>query len=595
MEEIKNLSEDLKRITENQEESDNNALTLSCILEKYRDILTNMSSYLNEHFTFIEQQDFRITREKWSLQGPYWSESDINNEFPEYFDKLMKAETSKMEKIERINCVNSNLHTILTWLKEENDRWVIKTKSDLSWMQTEGCVEELQDRNKQIHSVIDLLNQICTLPLAHCEEVIVTEMKRNFIEANYQVIEILKQKNVREDALKKQIESKLSRIRKRCYIALDAENAADFAKVYSKEVEKYLRRFKIARREHTKWKNKMKQTTNAVLKITMDSVNEKECHEDTGVAVLKREDETETSNDNKEKNLPQEILDIPDSCEEKAVREDFAEKNVVENPKDDENVNPMDDAVVKEDSDENIMDPPDVFSNNPHIEDEDDEFTLPNVPDEVPGELDDKDEILHVRLKELKKFRKKHFNEKKKEKVALIVAPFMPTQSAGAKNIAFCPANLKPDTGHNLENTSREAHVTCHVEEPGNKGPYEETSTKFVHSCDLKPCGQKSHQSDFNEELKDNPNENGPQPMLFLWTILMMILIDSIQKMNKRMDLPPARCSCHYSKETARVLAVTKLTMITSGLKAGMLEIQRRTVKWIKQRKEEVLIGPYSF
>ena len=88
--------------------------------------------------------------------------------------------------------------------------------------------------------------------------------------------------------------------------------------------------------------------------------------------------------------------------------------------------------------------------------------------------------------------------------------------------------------------------------------------------------------------MKDNPNENGPQPMLFLWTILMMILIDSIQKMNKRMDLPPARCSCHYSKETARVLAVTKLTMITSGLKAGMLEIQRRTVKWIKQKKEEI-------
>ena len=154
-------------------------------------------------------------------------------------------------------------------------------------------------------------------------------MKWNFIKANYQVIEILKQKNVREDALKKQVESKLSRIRKRCYIALDAENAADFAKVYSKEVEKYLRRFKIAGREHSKWKNKMKQTTNAVLKITMDSVNEKECHEDTGVAVLKRKDETETSNDNKEKNLPQEILDIPDSCEEKAVREDFAEKNVV--------------------------------------------------------------------------------------------------------------------------------------------------------------------------------------------------------------------------------------------------------------------------
>ena len=370
---------------------------------------------------------------------------------------------------------------------------------------------------------------------------------------------------------KKIIKSKLSRIRKRFYLTRDENTAV----IYQREVDRYVRNFKMTPHEQNGWKKKIEQTYNDVKPL-----------------VDKEENPQDDEND---ENLPQEILDIPDSCEEKAVREDFAEKNVVENPKDDENVNPMDDAVVKEDSDENIMDPPDVFSNNPHIEDEDDEFTLPNVPDEVPGELDDKDEILHVRLKELKKFRKKHFNEKKKEKVALIVAPFMPTQSAGAKDIPFCPANLKPDTGHNLGNTSREAHVTCHVEEPGNKGPYEETSTKFVHSCDLKPCGQKSPQSDFNEELKDNPNENGPQPMLFLWTILMMILIDSIQKMNKRMDLPPARCSCHYSKETARVLAVTKLTMITSGLKAGMLEIQRRTVKWIKQRKEEILNWTIQF
>ena len=370
---------------------------------------------------------------------------------------------------------------------------------------------------------------------------------------------------------KKIIKSKLSRIRKRFYLTRDENTAV----IYQREIDRYVRNFKMTPHEQNGWKKKIEQTYNDVKPL-----------------VDKEENPQDDEND---ENLPQEILDIPDSCEEKAVREDFAEKNVVENPKDDENVNPMDDAVVKEDSDENIMDPPDVFSNNPHIEDEDDEFNLPNVPDEVPGELDDKDEILHVRLKELKKFRKKHFNEKKKEKVALIVAPFMPTQSAGAKDIPFCPANLKPDTGHSLGNTSREAHVTCHVEEPGNKGPYEETSTKFVHSCDLKPCGQKSPQSDFNEELKDNPNENGPQPMLFLWTILMMILIDSIQKMNKRMDLPPARCSCHYSKETARVLAVTKLTMITSGLKAGMLEIQRRTVKWIKQRKEEILNWTIQF
>lgn len=78
----------------------------------------------------------------------------------------------------------------------------------------------------------------------------------------------------------------------------------------------------------------MKQTTNAVLKITMDSVNGKECHEDTRVAVLS---ETETSNDNKETNLPPEILDIPEVCEENTVSKDFAEINVIENLKNEDN------------------------------------------------------------------------------------------------------------------------------------------------------------------------------------------------------------------------------------------------------------------
>jgi hypothetical protein len=67
--------------------------------------------------------------------------------------------------------------------------------------------------------------------------------------------------------LKRQVESEL------VILPLMLIKAANFAKVYSKEVEKYLRRFKIAKREHSKWKNKIKQTINAVLKITMDFVN----------------------------------------------------------------------------------------------------------------------------------------------------------------------------------------------------------------------------------------------------------------------------------------------------------------------------------
>ena len=125
---------------------------------------------------------------------------------------------------------------------------------------------------------------------------------------------------------------------------------------------------------------------------------------------------------------------MEDACEENAVRKDFAEKNVVENPKDDENVNPMEDAVEKENSDEKI-ELPTVPEEDPN---EDDELILPSIPDEDPGDLqfEDPDRILYKRLKKLKK----NSWEMKEKKTTLQDNYDMPNEPARASALLY-PAN----------------------------------------------------------------------------------------------------------------------------------------------------------
>ena len=286
MGDFKKETEHLLQITKTEVIDNKSALPF--VLGKYKDILLKMREFLNEHFSAIEQQDYRITREKWSLEGPYWSLSDIQYDFKEFQAKIMKAEKNQVEKIEMIMKVNSNLTTIREWMVKENDQW-------LAEKHTEGHVE----------AMIALLNEICNLPLACCEKEF---FEANLSKANFKVIETLKKKEegalkspdtlkktvkeavlkktVDEAVLKKTVESKLSRLRKKCYLAINAGNcakASDVATVYKREVMKYLRRFKNTNSECGKWKNK--------IKITMDSVKEKECHENTGVEGFEKEDE----------------------------------------------------------------------------------------------------------------------------------------------------------------------------------------------------------------------------------------------------------------------------------------------------------------
>ena len=299
---------------------------------------------------------------------------------------------------------------------------------------------------------------------------------------------------------KTMVESKLSRIRKRFYLTRDA----DIAMVYRKEVERYLSHFTMTKDEYSRWKSKIDQT---VLKIparqsaagtsikpemfsgeSADAVPVGACceeevpvmHKDTLPCVEETENDHattpeecsidveeeenndekmiylpyETSNDNKEKIKHNESTSptqsetaelcapptVSERCEIISTKEVIPnETNVVENPKNEKNNHATSteecgiDAVVKEDSNEN----------NPQVEDEDDELTLPDVPDEVPGgiEHDDQDEILHVRLRKLKKFRQKHFRVKnyEEETVVLKEANYMPNQCTGAKKIQLYP------------------------------------------------------------------------------------------------------------------------------------------------------------
>ena len=98
MREIKGLSEDLLQIIKQAELIDDKS-ALPFVLEKYKDIILKMREFLNERFSAIEQQDYRITREKLSLDGPYWSLYEIEHDFQEYYDKIMKAEKNQVEKL----------------------------------------------------------------------------------------------------------------------------------------------------------------------------------------------------------------------------------------------------------------------------------------------------------------------------------------------------------------------------------------------------------------------------------------------------------------------------------------------------------------
>ena len=75
------------------------------------------------------------------------------------------------------------------------------------------------------------------------------------------------------------VRSKLSRIRKKCYLRKD-KNATN---EYVREVHKYLRIFKPKRREREKWERKIQKTCNDVAVTPLDR------EEDVAVTPLDRE------------------------------------------------------------------------------------------------------------------------------------------------------------------------------------------------------------------------------------------------------------------------------------------------------------------
>jgi hypothetical protein len=141
-------------------------------------------------------------------------------------------------------------------------------------------------------------------------------------------------------------------------------------------------------------------------------------------------------------------LDILDVYEENAVCKHFAEKNLLEKPKNEKNDHSTSteeciiDAVVKENSDDKI-ELPNVPEEDPN---EDDEHILPSILDEDPGKLqfEDPDGILYERLKKLKK----NSWENKEQKNALQDVYDMPSEPARASALLY-PANRQAEPEYN--------------------------------------------------------------------------------------------------------------------------------------------------
>ena len=283
---------------------------------------------------------------------------------------------------------------------------------------------------------------------------------------------------------KKKVISMLSRIRKKCYDLIqkgNREKSIYYAEHYRIQVLRYMKRWKITKDHEQKWFMKIEKTTKDSFQLTfsphivgMKANNGEEKNNvvnDVSETVDDVYEENDVSNDVEEKNRSEIVVDLRDE----------------DNPKDDDEDDHATsleecsiDVEVQEGSDENIL-------------------NLPNVPDEIPGDIphEDKDEVLHARLRVLKKFRQKH----EKKKVVLKEANYMPKQCAGAKRIPFYPANHKPVTDHSLATTSSGLHVTDEGEKTVKKCPYEEKIESYAPLNGPILCGLQSAQSDLEKVM----------------------------------------------------------------------------------------------
>ena len=186
---------------------------------------------------------------------------------------------------------------------------------------------------------------------------------------------------------------------------------------------------------------------------------------------------------------------------------------------------------------------PEVPESDSEVEEE---LFLPSVPQENPG---DQDDDLHRRLKRLKK------KERRSTPIQLVPA-----------RTVHIPQSTRPVAT---------APVTKNTLLPGQKNDEKDLTTYVTQ----KTPGNDEETTYLDEAIKNDMNKNIPQQVLFLLLLMMMVLTESVKKLNGRINQPPAKCHCNCYRKTAEVLPAERLAEFPLWP-----DLKVRAVLWIQSR-----------
>ena len=372
---------------------------------------------------------------------------------------------------------------------------------------------------------------------------------------------------------KKIIKSKLSRIRKRFYLTRDENTAV----IYQREVDRYVRNFKMTPHEQNGWKKKIEQTYNDVKPL-----------------VDKEENPQDDEND---ENLTQ-----SEEVENNSESEEVENNSESEEVKNDSKIAPQDEGEEAE-----RLCLPEVPESDSEVEEE---MFLPSVPQENPG---DQDDDLHRRLKRLKKkerrstpiqstcptisskgeYEKTFENESTPKKFTLSVVSEQDTTACGSRyqSVPARPVRTPQYSEQDVKyyrwlDTQMMAPVTRNTLLPRQKNNAKDLTTNVTQ----KTPGNDEETTYLDEAIQNDMNKNIPQQVLFLLLLMMMMLTESVKKMNGRINQPPAKCYCDCYRKTAEVLPAERLAEFPLWL-----DLKVRAVLWIQSRVKNTLIWTNSF
>ena len=385
---------------------------------------------------------------------------------------------------------------------------------------------------------------------------------------------------------KKQIMSKLSRIRKKTYDLIKREDRSALyqAQNYKAQTTRFIKKFNISGDHEKKWLAKIEKTVHDSSKLTppshiqgMEEENGKEDHSVTNVAVVKIGD------DNENDLAALEMDPVKDNqCHEdtgaESANDDFV-NHAQYNPQAKENIN------------------------------------LPDVPEDDPT-----DDNLFARLYTLKRFNRKLAQEKTKN---VLSDPMQDINILeGNKMIPYDPDTHGAEEGSGQNEPIMSgtpprtggcrypvSSVPGYVEGKNNwfQGGQEQRvtpETVMFYSAQL-DAENKESEKPKPQPMIDNNKKNNQQPAVVTGMVLIMLItmvLNSVEQINRKIESPSKNCSCAcyiWIKEkywrTIIECFCLKAETLSSNVKMMIFKMKNNIFLWMKQRKEEILNWTIQF